>query len=187
MFIDPITSCELEEPYLASDGITYSRDALLHVMRSDEWHRSPVTREVLRPLAYPNVLVADAMGQRLQDPTEPLVLYDSKAPIPINGYQFTSTLPTVPSSVFETLVHWQLDETDKLTITVTAFRDSAQTMWLMHPPPPEEMWHDAIALAAAFGLDKLVSNPWCLTTATLSTGCTVEDQWRAARSGTFDA
>lgn len=72
---DPITLDVLVQPVLASDGHTYSENSLRAAMAADPWHRSPVTGEVLRPLAYPNCIIAQAMGGPQLQPAVPVTLF----------------------------------------------------------------------------------------------------------------
>jgi hypothetical protein len=55
-FVCPITYCKMVDPVVASDGQSYERSAIQQVLDShDEIARSPLTRETLEPLLYPNI------------------------------------------------------------------------------------------------------------------------------------
>ena len=192
--LDPITCTELEDPYLASDGITYSKTSIETAMAMDEWHRSPVTGEVLRPLCYKNVVIAQLLvnsNRRVKDTAHaPLLLYDCSA-LPDNGGSIAWTFPklcTAQMAAFK--MKWKLDADevsvdDAITITVRVLTDAGGLLWLMHPPAAEEMWDDCIDVAKLLNMHKMVANPWCLTTAVLRVGdvcTTVESQWMKAHS-----
>ena len=173
---DPISKTELEDPYLASDGITYSRHTLEAAMKADPWHRSPVTGEVLRSLCYRNNLIQQLMileaTPSAQLPRTQLQIYDPASnPLPENGGEITWVLPSLCApKVAELKMKWRLDEmyaTTPLVLTARVLRDATGMDWLMHPPPPEEMWDDILELARVFNVHKAVPNPWCLTSARL--------------------
>lgn len=179
--LDPIFLTKLENPYLASDGITYSKASIQQAMCADPWHRSPVTGEVLRPLCYRNTLIAQLLEEENEEDESPLRLYDSKGKIPENGGIITWTLPSLCTPRIAALkMKWDLEGQDTLTLTAHVLRDAASQDWLMHPPPAEEMWSDCMELAQVFNVHKSVPNPWCITHATFADGTTVEDKWLLA-------
>ena len=64
-FVCPITFDEMEDPVVASDGHTYERSAILSVLRDGKKNGvafSPLTREPLRAIVYPN----RALKRRMQ-------------------------------------------------------------------------------------------------------------------------
>jgi hypothetical protein len=182
---DPISKTKLQDPVLTSDGVTYSKDSILMAMRADEWHRSPVTGEVLRPHAYANTLIKDLLregNEEDEDADHVTVLWepcDDAAPLPLNGGVITWTLPELCSSqVAAVKLKWRLDTLPHpLSLTVRVLRDAMGGEWCMHPPPAEEMWDDCLQLARAFNVHLSTLNPWCLTTAVFGHGVTVEQQW----------
>lgn len=181
--IDPVTRETLDEPVLASDGETYSRRCLELAMAADGWKRSPVTREVLRTLAYPNVFARRVLGcGSVTEDRTPVQIYDvSTYSPPASGRNVTWSLPAHLGAA-DTMVRRRFGIHDgAFTVTATLLRDEAGNDWLMHPPCAAEMRHDILALARVVGATRLVSNPWCLTWAVLNTGVTVEAQWVAAR------
>ena len=174
---DPVSGTVLEEPYLASDGITYSKETLLAVVRADPWHRSPVTGEVLRPQCFPNHLIQQLLASAPKHgcslaPTLCLTLYDpAHTPLPENGGEITWRLPSLCTPRLAAFkMKWGLDEAcadAPLSLTARVLRDASGLDWLMHAPPPEELWDDVLELAKVFNVHRAVPNPWCLTTATL--------------------
>lgn len=183
--IDPVTKDTLDDPFLASDGETYSRDTLLQCVRTDPWHRSPVTYEVLRGAAYRNVFIATLLGASVTTP-DTLHLFDDEdaaaasAALP-DGRTITWTVPALLPAR-DTMVRRRFGLPDEaFTVTAVVRRDSGNLDWLMYPPAAQEMWADIVALASVVGADKATANPWCLTFARLQTGRTVEAQWLLAR------
>jgi len=175
---DPVTThTVLEEPYLASDGITYSKDTLLAIVKADPWHRSPVTGEVLRHHAFPNNLIQQLLGGDWEAMPR-IALYDHD-PLPENGGTITWVLPSLCTPRIAAFkMKWGLEDVcgdAPLALTARVLRDAGGMDWLMHAPPPEELWDDVIDFAKVFNVHRAVSNPWCLSTATLSAGGTVED------------
>ena len=187
---DPVTCTELEHPYLASDGVTYSRHSIERAMQMDPWHRSPVTGEVLRPKCFRNSLIRELLDRDLgmgtgtgsgsdddddDDDETSIFIYDAvNTPLPENGGEISWRLPllsTVQVATFK--MKWYLDDNDSdskevpLQLTVRVMRDAGGMHWLMHPPPPEELWDDMLEVATVFNVHKAVGNPWCLTTAVL--------------------
>jgi hypothetical protein len=192
--LDPITHTELEDPYLASDGITYSKTSIQTAMQADAWHRSPVTGEVLRPWGYKNSIIAQLLANSSHDSSGcggPLLLFDEDmegAGLPENGGRVTWTLPklcTAQMAAFK--VKWKLDEEvdADISIGVRVLPDASGLLWLMHPPSTEEMWSDCLELAKLLSIHKLVANPWCLTTALICINghlhSTVEQQWMSVQ------
>ncbi len=180
--IDPVTKEPFEDPYLASDGETYSKATLQQCMAADPWHRSPVTYEVLRPAAYRNVFMATLLGEDACSP-DTLQLYDAAAaPPPEEARTVTWRLPARLSAQ-GTLVRRRFGLPDApFAVTAVVWRGAGDTDWLMHPPAAREMWDDVLALSALVGATKATANPWCLTFAQLDNGRTVEAQWLSART-----
>ena len=58
----PLTLCKMVEPVTASDGHTYERTAIEHVIQRGDG-KSPLTREMLRPVLYP----AHTVLKRIRD------------------------------------------------------------------------------------------------------------------------
>jgi len=176
---DPISLDDFTCPVLASDGYTYNADTLLTSMESDAWHRSPITGEILRPLAFPNRLVSEWVG--CIPVHEPVCLYDTDA-CPPDGREVTFGLAQVLSCEDEITRHgWFLPGGAPISLQVTLRRDGpTRRDVLMHPPCPDVMRDDFTKLAGLFGIDRMVDNPWCLTTARLTVNGTcssVENWW----------
>jgi len=139
---DPITCTELEEPYLASDGITYSRRSIEQAMLADAWHRSPVTGEILRAKCFRNYLIddllratatatgkatvaasgssdSDSKNNNINAPhvrnAETIFIYDERVnPLPENGGEITWTLPYLCTPQIASFkMKWKLDDDDK--------------------------------------------------------------------------
>jgi len=186
MFHDPISGEEFTDPFLASDGYTYNGDTLCAAIASDPWHRSPMTREVLRAWAYPNNLVAAKLGC-VQ--SVPLLLFDEGGGgancIPKSGRPLLIGLPEVLSCDDEIVRHgWFLPPVPIVLTARLQPGDGGDLDTLMHPPCPDTMASDFHALANLFRVHRLVSNPSSLTTAVLGFGgaiepVTVEDWWIA--------
>jgi hypothetical protein len=197
---DPITHERLVSPVLASDGITYSRAALVAAMTHDPLHRSPVTGEVLRPTALRNrVLEPFLIGNDDDDDDdgdgdgdEVLLWPPCVAPSPL-VVECTFRLSAQPSpEAAGVLLRLGLDtvvgrDCSRLAFHVQAVPAGA-SMVLVHPPPPEELWDTCVALASALHIRGTFRNPWCLAGATVVLGAsplgTVETLWlRAGASG----
>lgn len=179
--VDPISKEDLEEPYLASDGETYSLQSLRLAMEADPWHRSPVTYEVLRDVAYLNTLVAAYDEQDVSHLPGCVTLYERGASDrSTHGRQVTWHMPELVSAS-ETLVRRKFMAVDAaFSVTATVTRTAGNVDWLMHPPAFAEARKDILDLAAVLGVNKAVANPWCLTWATVTYGgttTTVEDAW----------
>lgn len=68
--VDAATLAEIEQPYVASDGFTYEKETLLSLgSKASALIRSPNTREVLRPVAFPQTSLCPSL-------TEPLQVYN---------------------------------------------------------------------------------------------------------------
>ena len=160
-FTDPITMEPLVRPVLASDGITYSAESIVAAMAADPWHRSPITGEVLRQLAYPNTFVAQYMD--VEGEASPVQLYDA-ADWPVDARVSCFTLP-ISASAEECLVraNWKLP-IQPIVLQVVLRRTELNEWWVMHPPPAVNAEADFRALGAAFGLN-FARNPHCITTA----------------------
>jgi hypothetical protein len=193
LLVDPVTLEPLDCPVLASDGETYSLASLRAAMRADPWHRSPVTYEVLRPLAYHNRVVrrfmaladagadAGAEAEGHAEDTGPVALFDAVGTAaPPAAMRTTWSLPELLSAE-DTLLRRRFGLPDTaLAVHVVMRKDDCGALWAMHPPPPEEMAADMVAFAHMLGLARVVQNPAALTTVT----------WTAADgagSGTLEA
>lgn len=182
MLADPISKEVLEEPYLASDGETYSRTTLLAAMAADPLHRSPVTGEVLRPLAYRNIPVEEFLGGsgRPRD----LVLYqvrDHALTLAQSHRALVFLLPEVlPADDIILRRKWGLPDM-ALEVRAAYRRDQAGNKWLLYPPCVQEARADTLQLLVMVGGGGVFANPWCFTGADIRwrTGSvTVEDAWR---------
>jgi len=162
--LDPITLEPYARPILASDGETYSLDALLEAMRADPWHRSPVTGEVLRQWAFPNQLVA---GFTACEPCMAPEMLFADDHLPDDGRELSWTLPVLVSAA-EAVVRrlWRLPVAS-VRLTARVRRDHNGSDWLMHPPCALDMKEDALELGRALGIHRAVQNPWCLAGAEL--------------------
>jgi hypothetical protein len=192
LVVDPVSgeTFQAGDAYLASDGETYAEATLLAAMAADPWKRSPVTREVLRDVAFRNVFVDRVLGVLpTPDATPALTLYDRTA---ASVTSVSSCLPPRSRRVTwelsaclcarETLVRRKFGVPDAAcTVTAIVLRDGAGNDWLMHPPCVAEMRQDVLDLAKTLGVHRMVLNPWCLTWATLGNGVTVEAQWIMSR------
>jgi hypothetical protein len=199
LFLDPITREALQDPVLASDGVTYSFETLVAAMAADPHHRSPVTREVLRPVAFRNPLANTLRGLPPGSGPGEVVLWPSETPRarPPDVFVQTVTLPTAPTpALAAALVRVRLDDVHAcpgalVAITAEFTVDGTGTRWLMHPPPPEEAWNTCAALAHAVYGRGTFANPWCIAGAevavhmTTPVGCTrasVESFWAGTAS-----
>ena len=186
---DPVSHTVLEEPYLASDGITYSKETLEAAMAADPWHRSPVTGEVLRCRCYHNRLIQQLLGGS-KNKLPCMNLYDAKNdPLPENGGTITWVLPSLCSPRIAAFkMKWGLEDEGidvvPLALTARVLRDAGGMDWLMHAPPPEELWDDMLEVAKVFNVHRAVPNPWCLSSAILGSD-TVEACLLKAKGFTF--
>lgn len=194
MLTDPVTKEILCDPYLASDGETYSRDTLLKAMAADPWHRSPVTYEVLRPYAFPNKFVADIL-QALYGSVHTcpntgglgLQLYEPCAGAIPGARNITWHMPKLLSAE-DTIVRRRFGLPDTgFELHAIVHRDVAGMDWLMFPPCAVDMRADVLALAKAVGASKMVQNPWCLSGALVRVDSSshqkqVEEWWIAAKT-----
>jgi len=123
--------------------------------------------------------VAAKLGCR---PSEPTLLFedvDGAGAIPDDGRPLLIGLPAVLTCEEEIVRHsWFLPAVP----IMLSVRLRGTT--LMHPPCPDSLAADYIALAKLFGIDKFVSNPSNMTTAVLGFGkhadsTTVEQWWTA--------
>jgi hypothetical protein len=178
MFLDPISAEVLTAPVLASDGYTYNVSTLQQVVQADVWHRSPITMEVLRPWAYPNALVSQRLGCPVVE--NPVLLFPENCGtvIPKDGRLAVLGLPAELSCEEDIIRHGLYIPREPVMLTVILRRDgpSRQDV-LMHPPCADSMRHRVLEVARLFGVDKLVTNPWCLSTGVLDVngGVSVED------------
>jgi hypothetical protein len=178
MFLDPISTDVLTEPMLTSDGYTYNVSTLLQVVQADAWHRSPITMEVLRPWAYPNALVSQRLGCPVME--KPVLLFPENCGtvLPRDGRLVVLGLPEELSCEEDIIRHRLYIPREPVMLTVILRRDGPTRQdVLMHPPCADSMRDSMLALAQLFGVDRLVNNPWCLTTAVLDIhgGVSVED------------
>jgi hypothetical protein len=171
MFLDPISSEVLTVPVLASDGYTYNLETLRQVVKADAWHRSPITMEVLRPWAYPNALVSNRLGCIIVKEATLLFPEHCGTILPKDGRLAILGLPAELSCEEDIIRHGLHLPREPVMLTVILRRDgpSRQDV-LMHPPCADAMRPRILALAKLFGVDKLVTNPCCLTTAVLDVG-----------------
>jgi len=194
-FADPISLEALALPVLASDGYTYSLDSITRAARADPWHRSPVTREVLRQTAFPNTLVAQWL--RIACPAQPVALWDQGTfRIPAEARVVAFSLPqrTPCVDVALTRARWRLPLDTAVTLTVTVWDTGSRELPVaMHPPPAQDAWKDCEALATAFGVHRVASNPAHISSAVMHwddtrTGgevrTTPEDWWVRSDIGT---
>ena len=183
-YTDPVTFDALTRPLLASDGYTYNASTLEQLMGMDAWHRSPLTKEVLRPWAFPNAIVSTSMGVPVMAATR---LYDEEDPtlLPIDGRPVCLGLPQELTCDEEIKRHMLGLPPERIMLVAKLWRDGpSHTDMLMHPPCPDCMRTDMDTLAKLFGLNRLVPNPWCLSTAVLQWAgvhTTVEAWWQGQR------
>ena len=203
---DPITQDRLKSPVLASDGVTYSRAALVVAMGHDPLHRSPVTGEVLRPLAIRNTVVEPFVhaDDDADDAHEDEVLLwqegqeatataapGAAQPSPL-VLQCTFRLPVQPSpETADVLLRLGLDSVVGRDCSVLAFQMQAlptgASMVLVHPPPPEELWDTCVALAGALHIRATFRNPWCLSGAVVLLADTRDGRLPPRRLGTVES
>lgn len=161
--VDPITKDELVDPVLASDGHTYSAEVLLHAMAVDPLHRSPMTREVLRPLAFPNPPVCAALGQQVR--TTPLVLFTPIRPDDDHARTVAWTVPAL-DDVDMSLLRRRFGLPDARAFTVTCRVGVSRGRLVLHGYPASAAAEEAVLdMAAALGV--CASNPACLAGAAL--------------------
>jgi hypothetical protein len=199
--VDPVTREPLARPVVASDGVTYSLETLLAAMRADPYRRSPVTGEVLRPLAFRDRIAEQVvrLGAKpphhqpkaeaedtaeFEDTAEPnaVVLYDDAPPADdaaVHDVQLPERFSAALSAVLERV---GLDEVG----VPIRLRVVTHKRCIMHPPPVEEAWDACLALCDAVLGPGAVLNPWCMGGARVTapglarTIATVEDAWRSA-------
>jgi len=186
---DPITHDQLQEPVLASDGHTYSLDALRAAMAGDVLHRSPVTQEVLRRHAYSNAVARRLLaygggGGGDGGDTAPVRQFclwedgtDATASTMVDDGAVLQTLTVVVPACMSPLLAAALVKLgmDKLgaplSLTVHTHHDgSAGTQTLMHPPPPEQAWDACVELCTATFGKHAFKNPWCISGAIVGKG-----------------
>jgi hypothetical protein len=183
---DPITLTCVVDPYLASDGQTYSLHSLMQAMTCDPLHRSPVTGEVLRDVAFFNAFVAALVPTGAAGPPKPAMrLYDRHACFAQtaagchddeSAMQELVTTVTVQAPLRMSVaasvqrLRWRLPEQFSVTYHVIGRK-------LVYPPAFANAVDDVKLLARVLGIDSSVTNPECLTWAMLSTGTTVEEHW----------
>ena len=171
---DPITKEVLVDPYLASDGETYSRTSLVKAMAADPWHRSPVTYEVLRRVAYYNAFVGEVLGGGGSTDCCPkvLALYPEArvAPTRPGSREVVVRMPELLSAE-DTMVRRRVGLPDAaFEVRTIMVRDGAGTDWLMYPPCAADMREDVLAFAKVVGMHKVVQNPWCIGGAEVTVG-----------------
>lgn len=162
MFNDPISLEPMKDPVIASDGHTYDYESLCQWMDRNPHRLSPITKEVLRPHVYSNLQMLEFLKMK---PTKPPCrrIYSSihcrEMTVPLDGTQ-----PKIPWIVrFLTKTRWRR-KTLSLIIAVT----SNEGKWEAVGPPVAFPFENALKdWVRDFGLDALVSNPACLSTARL--------------------
>ena len=182
LLLDPITLDTFVVPVLASDGYTYSLQALCDAINIDPWQRSPITREVLRPLAYPNTLVANLAS--IETVTTAVGIagectISSIDTVPDDGRVQIWTLParlSIEDTVHRHSLHLP---PEPVLLQARMWRDAAGLDWLMHPPCTTQHQDTIAIVAKLFGVNKMAVNPWCITTCVFifknGTKYTVED------------
>jgi hypothetical protein len=181
--LDPVTGLVLHQPLLASDGVTYSADTIRAAMAADCLHRSPVTGEVLRRWAFPNV-IADNLLALYQQPgaarsrQTPGTVFlwpeagdaDAEGAPPPGITVHTITVPS-PASVEVMACLWDIG----VDLTSEAFRGcrialvssvmihGSGAAWLVQPPPPEALWDVATRLCRVLAGRSAFANPWCFS------------------------
>jgi hypothetical protein len=167
LLIDPITLDTFNTPVLASDGYTYSLQALRNAIETDVWQRSPITREVLRPLVFPNTLVANLLGIDTITTSVPVAsecTVSSIETVPDDGRVQMWTLPT-RLSIEDTVHRHALNlPPEPVLLQARMWRDAAGLDWLMHPPCTAQHKDAATVVAKLFGVNKVAVNPWCIST-----------------------
>jgi len=160
--IDPLTGEEYVCPVVASDGHTYTTDWLRAAVAADPWHRSPITKEVLRAAIYPNRFVSDDVD----DAPAPLFAETNAGNIrcvPDTGTVVDVCSPkSVSADMAAVRISWRLPPV-AMTLTVRMLGDH-----LMHPPVAEcpDCDADPTELASLFGIQ--AKNLNCLSTAVLT-------------------
>ncbi len=195
--MDPITREPLQDPVLASDGVTYSCLALLAAMKADPLHRSPVTLEVLRPTGFRNRVAyewlragaAPGLGPgpgplpaSVQAAAEVMLFQPEQAwplhsGVPPAAFSVQVTLARHPTAeVLGALLAAGIDPGDggdggpSLVLTMLASRDGGGVAWLQHPPPPEEAWDVMEHLGRSLVGKTAFGNPWCVSGARVARG-----------------
>lgn len=185
---DPITLERFSSPVLASDGNTYNATSLKLAMEADPWHRSPMTKEVLRPEVFPNKVMADYLGRGVRTPAAHALF--KQLPItetPIDGGIFLRVLP-VSLSADDAILRRQCGLPAGVVTLVARTRrkeGAGKTLFTcMHPPPSSGSEPYFTALSRLFDVDLCAVNPTHLTTAALvfedGTSRTAEDHWITA-------
>jgi hypothetical protein len=170
LLIDPITLEPYVQPVLASDGYTYSLESLQEAIHTDPWKRSPITQEVLRAWVYPNAVVSELLG--FVKTATAVQLFDECTPenidlVPDDGRIQIWGLPA-RVSVDEALTRRSLGlPASPVLLMARLWRDCTKLDWLQHPPAIEELKERTLSMGRLFGVDKAVTNPWCLSHAVL--------------------
>ncbi len=153
--MDPITLEPYCMPIVASDNVTYSLLPLQKAMQEDPYHRSPVTREVLRPQGH-HVETGQAV---------PLFLGYGEGRRDVH-MSWSVRLPEKPSdALMALLLQMHLSELKGPLTVVAVVIDNE----LMYPPPPDDMKDIMIAFAHMVFGPSTFRNPSCIAGARLFT------------------
>ena len=163
MFNDPISMEPLRDPVVASDGHTYDYDSLCQWMEKNPHRLSPITKEVLRPYVYTNLQMLEFLRMKSTKPTCRRIysrIHCREMTVPLDGTQ-----PKTPWLVrFLTKTRWRRKPLSLIIPVVLA----AEGRWEAVGPPVVFPFEGALRdWVHDFGLDALVTNPECLSTARL--------------------
>ena len=96
-FVCPVTLQPMRDPVLASDGHSYERHVIEHII--DTSAISPMTREPLVPFVFPNLGLRNRIREHATCPQSPTGLdrilttqYESMCPLPIVRYELNKML-----------------------------------------------------------------------------------------------
>lgn len=170
LFNDPISLEPFKDPVVASDGYTYEFEMLKKHVQNDPQRRSPITKEVLRPLVYTNSQMMKFL--RSKKSVEPCRKIYSR----IECREMTIPLDTMHAKCpwivrFLTKVGWRRSN---VTLRVIITMENGE--WSSVGPKVAHPWKECFTeWVVDFGLDKLFNNPECLTFAKLY----VNDKYQA--------
>lgn len=164
MFNDPITLEPIKDPVIASDGHTYDYESLCMWMEKNPHRQSPITKEVLRPYVYANLQMLEFLRTKATKPPCRRIyshIHCRDMTVPLDGTQ--AKIPWIVR--FLTKTRWRRRSLS-LAVPVTTTREGK---WKAVGPCVAYPFEDALAdWVKDFGLDALVINPLCLSSARLA-------------------
>lgn len=170
LFNDPISLETFKDPVVASDGYTYEFEMLKEHVKNDPQRRSPITKEVLRPLVYTNHQMMKFL--RSKKSVESCRKIYSRIECREMSIPLDTMRVKCPWIVrFLTKVNWR-HQNVVLKVIVTIDDKN----WTAVGPPVAHPWKECFAeWVTDFSLDKIFTNPECLTFARIY----VNDKYQA--------